>query len=144
MMNRLGYLLFVVGIIIGWNCVGPEEPIDGLLEDLPSVVNTADVFTFSLKGNKYSYEESYTLEMKPDSNSVISTSLIVSGWSGNDTSKIFFMNASDTTYAWLQILGNMTYTSVDSLSADTKIHPVELLFKGTDLTGTIQFSLIKD
>lgn len=144
MMNRFGYWLAIAGILVGWNCVGPEDPTDGLLEDLPSVVNTTDVFTFTLKGNKFSFDESYDLAMKPDSNSVISTSLIVSGWSGNDTSKIFFINSSDTTYAWLQILGNMTYTSVDSLTTDTKAHPAKLLFTGTELTGTIQFSLIKD
>ena len=51
-MNRFGYLFLVAGILVGWNCVGPEEPTDGLLEDLPSVVNTADVFTFNLRGNK--------------------------------------------------------------------------------------------
>ena len=85
-MGRFGYLLLVTSIFVGWNCVGPEEPTDGLLDDLPAVVNTADVFTFNLKGNKYSFEEQYTLSMQPDSNSVLTTSLIVQNWSGNDTS----------------------------------------------------------
>ncbi len=143
-MSKFRYLLLVTGILVGWNCVGPEDPIDGLLEDWPAVVNTADVFTFNLKGNNFSFEEKYTLTMKPDSNSVLTTSLIVTGWSGNDTTRIFYKNAGDSTYAWFQITGNITYTASDSLPNDSKYHPSKLLFEGTDFTGTMQYSLIKD
>jgi hypothetical protein len=82
--------------------------------------------------------------MKPDSNTVLTTSLIVTKWSGSDTSRIFMINASDTTYAWFQITGNLTYTAIDSLSNDTKFHPSKIQFEGTDFSGTMLFSLIKD
>lgn len=144
MMKVIGNVLLLAGMLIVWNCVGPEDPVDGLLEDLPSVVNTADVFTFNLKGNNYSFEEKYRLTMNPDSNSVLTTSLIVTGWSGNDTTRIFYKNAGDTTYAWIQINGNLTYTATDSLTNDSKYHPSKLLLEGTDFTGTMQFSIIKD
>ena len=144
MMKVIGNVVLLAGMLIGWNCVGPEDPVDGLLEDLPSVVNTANVFTFNLKGNNYSFEEKYRLTMNPDSNSVLTTSLIVTGWSGNDTTRIFYKNAGDTTYAWIQINGNLTYTATDSLTNDSKYHPSKLLLEGTDFTGTMQFSIIKD
>jgi len=111
--------------------------------DLPAVVNTVDAFTFNLKGNNYSFEEEYTLSMKPDSNSVLTTSLIVTNWSGNDTSRIFMMNSGDTTYSWFQITGNLTYSSIDSLTADAKYYPTKLLFEGIDFSGIMQFSLFK-
>ena len=144
MMKVIGNVLLLAGMLIVWNCVGPEDPVDGLLEDLPSVVNTTDVFTFNLKGNNYSFEEKYRLTMNPDSNSVLTTQLIVTGWSGNDTTRIFYKNAGDTTYAWIQINGNLTYTATDSLTNDSKYHPSKLLLEGTDFTGTMQFSIIKD
>lgn len=144
MKQVIGSLLLLTCIFVGWNCVGPEDPIDGLLEDLPAVVNTADVFTFNLKGNNFSFEEKYTLTMKPDSNSVLTTSLIVTNWTGNDTSRIFMMNSGDTTYAWFQIARNLTYTSTDSLSTDTQYHPSKLLFEGSNFSGTMQFSLFKE
>lgn len=136
--------LSFVPMLISLNCVAPEEPTDGLLENLPAIVNTADAFTFSLKGNQYSFEETYTLVMNPDSNSVLNTSLIVTGWSGRDTSKIFLINESDSSYAWYQITGNMIYTRIDELSADEWNHPKKLLFTGNELTGIIQFSMIKE
>jgi hypothetical protein len=54
------------------------------------------------------------------------------------------INASDTTYAWFQITGNLTYTATDSLSNDTKFHPSKIQFEGTNFSGTMLFSLIKD
>ncbi|HIN19602.1 MAG TPA: hypothetical protein EYM76_01860 [Candidatus Marinimicrobia bacterium] len=138
-----GNWLMVACMLIFWNCVGPEDPIDGLLDDLPAVVNTVDAFTFNLKGNNYSFEEEYTLSMKPDSNSVLTTSLIVTNWSGNDTSRIFMMNSGDTTYSWFQITGNLTYSSIDSLTADAKYYPTKLLFEGIGFSGIMQFSLLK-
>ena len=144
MKKVIGNLLLVTGIIVGWNCVGPEDPLDGLLEDLPAVVNTPEVFTFNLKGNKYSFEEKYTLSMKPDSNSILTTSLIVQNWSGKDTTKIFFINAGDTTYSWIRITGNLIITAIDSLSNDTRFHPRKIRLKGTNFTGTMLYTLVKD
>ena len=40
----IGNGLLVACMLIFWNCVGPEDPIDGLLEDLPAVVNRVDEF----------------------------------------------------------------------------------------------------
>ncbi|HDY75224.1 MAG TPA: hypothetical protein ENH49_01740 [Candidatus Marinimicrobia bacterium] len=144
MKKVIGNLLLVTGIIVGWNCVGPEDPLDGLLEDLPAVVNTSDAFTFNLKGNKYSFEEKYTLSMQPDSLSVLTTALIVQNWAGKDTTRIFFINASDSTYAWFRITGNLVYTAIESLNVEIQDFPKKILFKGTNFTGTMLYTLVKD
>ncbi len=143
-MNKIGNWLLVTSIFVCWNCVGPEEPLDGLLDDLPAVVNTPNAFTFNLKGNQYSFEENYTLSMQLDTLSVLTTSLIVQNWVGNDTTRIFMINASDSTYFWLQITGNLIYTAVESLSVETQNFPKKILFEGTDFTGTLLFTLAKD
>jgi len=144
-MNKwIGILLISVIVFIHWNCVGPEEPLDGLLEDLPAIVNTAEVFTFSLKGNRFTTEETYSLSMKPDSNSVLTTSLIVQNWSGNDTTRIWMINEGDTTYQWFQITGNMIYTAIDSLTSDPTFIPKKIRFETTKFSGVLQYSLIKD
>ena len=143
-MNKFGRWLMLAGIIVGWNCVEPEDPLDGLLDDLPAVVNTPDVFTFNLKGNKYSFEENYTLSMQPDSLFELTTLLIVQNWTGNDTTRIFMVNASDSSYAWFQITGNMVYTAVKSLTIETQNFPKKISFKGTEFTGTMLFTLVKN
>jgi len=52
-----------------FHCVGPPEPEDGLIDNLSSIINTADVFSFSLRGDKYDFNESYDLSFFLDSNS---------------------------------------------------------------------------
>ncbi|MFQ6678695.1 MAG: hypothetical protein ACE5D0_10325 [Fidelibacterota bacterium] len=143
-MIKIGNWLLVTGIFVIWNCVGPEDPIDGLLEDMPAVVNTPNAFTFNLKGNKYSFEETYTLSMQTDTLTVLTTSLIVQNWVGKDTTRIFMIDEGDTTYSWFQITGNMIYTAVDSLSVEPHNLPKKILFEGTNFTGTLLFTLAKD
>ena len=46
------FLLFVTG------CVGPPEAEYGLVENFPVVINTQNLFTYSLNGDKYSSEDS--------------------------------------------------------------------------------------
>jgi len=145
MTKLIRSVLMITVMLTVWNCVEPEDPIDGLLDDLPAVVNTADVFTFNLKGNKFSFEEIYTLSMQPDSLSVLTTSLIVQNWSGNDSTEILLINSSDSTYKSLPaITGNVVYTEIDSLSIDTKLHPRKIQFDGTNFSGTILFTLVKN
>ncbi len=144
MKKLIGNLLLVTGILVYWNCVGPEEPLDGLIEDMPAVVNTANAFTFNLKGNKYTFDENYTLSMQADTNSVLTTSLIVQNWTGRDTTRIFMIDEGDTTYSWFQITGNMIYTAVDSLKDGMQNIPKKILFEGINFTGTLLFTLAKD
>ena len=47
--------MFVIG------CVGPEESLDGLSTNSPVIVNTAEAFSFSLRGENYTTEETYSL-----------------------------------------------------------------------------------
>jgi len=144
MKKLIGNLLLLTGILVYWNCVGPEEPLDGLIEDMAAVVNTANAFTFNLKGNKYTFDENYTLSMQADTNSVLTTSLIVQNWTGRDTTRIFMIDEGDTTYSWFQITGNMIYTAVDSLKDGMQNIPKKILFEGINFTGTLLFTLAKD
>ena len=77
------YILVAISLL--YNCIGPPEPDDGLIDNLPFVINTAEVFTFALRGNSYDVDESYDLSFALDSNAVLSTTLIVNEYSGSDS-----------------------------------------------------------
>ena len=78
-----------------FHCVGPPEPEDGLIDNLSSIINTADVFSFSLRGDKYDFNESYVLSFFLDSNSVLSTTLIINEFSGTKNAEVFFYNSGE-------------------------------------------------
>ena len=133
-----------VAISLFYNCVGPPEPDDGLIENLPFVINTADVFTFALRGNSYDVEESYDLSFALDSNAVLSTTLIVNEFSGSDTTSIYVNNSADSTLLWYPILGNMVYTRSDAMGGNELGYPGKINVVGTNFNGVVDFQIIKN
>ena len=136
------YILVVVSLL--YNCVGPPEPDDGLIENLPFVINTAEAFTFALRGNSYDVEESYDLSFALDSNAVLSTTLIVNEYSGSDTTSIYVNNSADSTLLWYLILGNMVYTRSDAMGVNELGYPEKINVVGTNFNGVVDFQIIKN
>ena len=138
-MNK--YIAIIFLLIYG--CVGPPEPDDGLIDNLPSIINTSDAFSFSLRGDKYDFNESYDLSFILDSNSVLSTTLIINEFSGNDTTSIFLKNSLDSTLYWYLVLGNSVYSRIDTMSEDPFSYPEKINVVGTQFNGVVDFQIIK-
>ena len=134
----------LVAISLFYNCVGPPEPDDGLIDNLPFVINTAEVFTFVLRGNSYDGEESYDLSFALDSNAVLSTTLVVNGYSGSDTTSIYVNNSADSTLLWYLILGNMVYTRSDMMDGNALGYPGKINVVGTNFNGVMDFQIVKN
>ena len=136
------YILIAISLF--YNCVGPPEPDDGLIENLPFVIKTAEVFNFSLRGNSYDVEKSYDLSFALDSNAVLSTTLIVNEYSGSDTTSIYVNNSADSTLLWYLILGNMVYTRSDAMGGNELGYPGKINVVGTNFNGVVDFQIIKN
>ena len=133
----------LVAISLFYNCVGPPEPDDGLIDNLPFVINTAEVFTFALRGNSYEVDESYDLSFALDSNAVLATTLIVNEYSGSDTTSIYINNSSDSTLLRYLILGNMVYTRSDTMGGNALSYPGKINVVGSNFNGVVDFQIIK-
>lgn len=132
-------ILFLLSIIA---CVGPEEYDDGLLENLPAVINTKTAFTLNLKASKYTFEESYPLELSfVDSVDFLSISLIITGYSGGDTAFIELYTENNVKTFWVDVTGNGI---INPLYSAAEIMPQKLKFRGNNFTGIIHFALIKN
>ena len=134
----------LVAISLFYNCVGPPEPDDGLIDNLPFVINTAEVFTFALRGNAYDGEESYDLSFALDSNAVLSTTLIVNEYSGSDSTSIYVNNSADSTLLWYLILGNIVYTRNDTMGGNGLGYPGKINVVGTNFNGVVDFQIVKN
>ena len=110
---------------------------------MPSIINTSDAFSFSLRGDKYDFNESYDLSFILDSNSVLSTTLIINEFSGNDTTSIFLKNSLDSTLYWYLVLGNSVYSRIDTMSGDPFSYPEKINVVGTQFNGVVDFQIIK-
>ena len=93
-MNKVRILVIITGLFIGWNCVGPPDPEHWLVNNYPGVVNTESLFKFELKGDNFSFEENYSLNMVFSLYDKLLTNLRVSNYGGStkDTSSILIVN----------------------------------------------------
>ena len=133
----------LVAISLFYNCVGPPEPDDGLIDNLPFVISTAEVFTFALRANDYDVEESYDLSFALDSNAVLATTLIVNEYSGSDSTSIYVNNSADSTLLWYLILGNVVYTRSDTMGSNALGYPGKINAVGSNFNGVVDFQIIK-
>ncbi len=134
---------FLVTISLLYNCVGPPDPDDGLIDNLPFVINTAEVFTFALRGNSYDVDESYDLSFALDSNAVLSTTLVVNEYSASDSTLIYLNNSADSTLLGYLIQGNMVYTRSDTMGGNELGYPGKINVVGTNFNGVVDFQIIK-
>lgn len=135
------YILVAISLL--YNCIGPPEPDDGLIDNIPFVINTAEVFTFALRGNAYDVDESYDLSFALDSNAVLSTTLIVNEYSGSDSTLIYVNNSADSTLLWYLILSNMVYTRSDTMDGNALGYPGKINVVGTNFNGVVDFQIVK-
>ena len=87
------YLFFSI-ILITLSCIGPPDPNHWLVNNYPGIVNTESLFKFELKGDNFSFEENYSLNMVFSPDDKLLTNLRVSNYGGStkDTSSILIVN----------------------------------------------------
>ena len=134
-------LIILVILVLMVNCVGPEEPLDGLSKNSPVIVNTNDAFTFSLRAENYTTEETYKLSF-PEQNTIdFTTVLIVTDFAGRTTDTTYFdiFNSNDSLLKHYELRGNLNVVPDENL--DPIAIPSKIFFKADDFTGLIQLIL---
>lgn len=136
-MKKVFFICLV--ILFAAACVGPEELYDGLVKNIPTVVNTNDVFTYAIKAENYDFNQSYDLAITGSDTSFLLTTLLITGAGDADTVSITFYDADNTVLWPLKWAGDLVYTAMDSL---TNYHPKSVRFNAKDYTGEIQCVLV--
>ncbi|NHZ85376.1 MAG: hypothetical protein GWP19_05790 [Planctomycetia bacterium] len=134
------YILTLLSMVI-ISCVGPEEPLDGLTKNLPVIVNTSEAFTFSLRAENYSTEETYNLSLSELTPINLTTVLIVTDFAGRatDTSYFDIFNFNDSLLTRYGLNSNINIAPVENL--ETKAIPKKIFFKADDFSGFVQLVL---
>lgn len=142
-MNRIGNLLCITGFLVGWNCVGPPDPDHGLVENFPVVINTPNIFSFILRGEDYSFEKDYALNLVVDTTDKVLTTFVVSDFVGNDTTVIRINQDSSMVWKIYSFWSNkevIEETVIDNVFSPP---PDSIFFTGTKFTGVLEFILSK-
>ena len=139
-----------------FNCVGPPDPVHGLVENLPVIVNTENIFSYSVNGDKYSSEDFYDLKLSiSDSIHKIITSLVItdySGFSGDTTCTIIVENDSNIVSQIIDgefvknpffILGNSNEPSLETIVDSVFFFPKKVKFIPNRFSGKLDFMMVK-
>ena len=140
--NLLYNYLLGVFIFIS-SCVAPPEYSDGLMNNLPAIVNEIDYFSLSVFGEDFNDSLVWDLELNLSDNDILLSTLIVKDLNilSSELSTLVMTIASGDTIFNANILNDITFTSEDSISVIGV--PSAISFKVENFTGRLEFQLIK-
>ena len=130
-------------ITIFCSCVGPPDYDDGLLENIPAIVNDNDYFSMSVLGDKYTELSEWNLVMDVDMEDEILTTLIIKDISirSSDSSFIYLIDDQGDTMLDVGLFNDLVFTSQDSISLIGI--PSKFVFNSDNFTGMLDYQIIK-
>ncbi|MBT4555893.1 MAG: hypothetical protein HOC41_09455 [Candidatus Marinimicrobia bacterium] len=137
---RHGFLVLILFIS---SCVSPPEYQDGLLENIPAIVDEVDYFSLSILGDDYTVEKDWDITLITDSSDTILTTLVLADMniSSQDSSYLFMMNDSGDTI-FRQILVSEVVWSAE-IEVPLIGPPKKISFLGDNFTGRLEFQILK-
>ena len=141
-LEKIPFRMTCFLLLIG-GCVAPPDYSDGLLENVPAIVDETDYFSLSLLGDDYSEEKEWELSLTSDSTDTILTTLVLADLSisNTDSSILFMMNDSGDTIFQPILLGNVVWSS--DIAVNLIGSPKKISFKGDNFTGRLEYQILK-
>jgi len=136
-------LLFILICLGLASCVGPPNYTDGLIENVPAIINENDYFSLSLLGDKYSEETKWDLSLITTDLDKILTTLIVKDLSigASDSSFLFLVDEEGDTILSAGLFSELIFTSEDSISVIGI--PEKIILDADNFSGRLEYQIIK-
>ena len=135
------YLSFF-SILILSNCVAPPEYSDGLLENIPAIVDESDYFSLSILGDQYTEDHEWELSLSTTEFDVILQTLAVKEFnSSSDSTYLSIRGTNGDTILPALIMSDLNWSSEDSVSYIGA--PEKVIFSGKNFTGRLEYQILK-
>ena len=136
--------LLVISICLGLaSCVGPPNYTDGLIENVPAIINESDFFSLSLFGDKYSEETKWDLSLSTTDLDKILTTMIVKDLSvgASDSSYLYILDEEGDTILSAGLFSELIFASEDSISVIGI--PEKIILNADNFSGRFEYQIIK-
>ena len=139
---RYLFQLVISTILVLESCVEPPSYDDGLLENIPAIVNELDYFSLSIFGDDYTEKKEWDLLMNPDSSKSLLTTIVIKdiNISSSDSTLLYLINNLGDTVLNAYINSEIIFTSVDTVSNIGV--PDRIVFDGNKFTGRLEYQII--
>jgi|TARA_B100000497_G_C7696443_1_gene425849 hypothetical protein len=124
-------------------CVEPPDYDDGLLENIPAIVNDDDYFSLSLYAENHTRNYNWNLDFSSTSEDTLFTSLIIKDYLGStaDSSTLILYNSNEAEI--FNILLNGETTSISEISIEYIGNPHRLELISNKLNCLLELQLIR-
>ena len=135
--------IILIFLVMANSCVEPPEYDDGLLQNIPAIINENDYFSFTINAKNYIINESWDLLFEGDSTDTLIISLVVKNFSSliTDSTLIKLYNENNNIISNIHILGDVI--EVSSTPLEMIENPKKFEFLSNKLSGFVDFQLIK-
>ena len=132
---------FVIMLLCG--CVEPPDYDDGLLENIPAIVNDDDYFSLSLFAENHTKNYNWNLDFTSTGEDTLFTSLIIKDYLGStaDSSSLILYNSNEAEI--FNILLNGETTSISEISIEYIGNPHRLELISNKLNCLLELQLIR-
>ena len=141
--NKHSKIVFVSSFIFVFCCVEPPEYEDGLLLNIPAIVNEPDFFSFSLEAQDYAKSHSWALLFSGENTDTLYTSVVIKNYSASNNDSTYLRLFNTNNAAIFDILVNTELTTIESIPLEYIGNPSRLEFIADDFSGLINLQLIK-
>ena len=141
-MNQSASSMLIILVLIS-SCVSPPEYTDGLLENIPAVVNETDYFSLSIFGDDYTDEKEWDIELTTVDTDIILSTLVIKDLTINssDSSYLYLMRESGDVIFTAGLFSELVWTSQDSIGLIGA--PKKVSFSGNKFSGRLEFQILK-
>ena len=141
-MNRPTSLMLIILVLLS-SCVSPPEYTDGLLENIPAVVNETDYFSLSILGDDYTDEKEWDIALTTVDTDIILSTLVIKDLTINssDSSYLYLMRESGDVIFTAGLFSELVWTSQDSIGIIGA--PKKVAFSGNNFSGRLEYQILK-
>ena len=142
-MNQSASSMLIILMLIS-SCVSPPDYTDGLLENIPAIVNETDYFSLSILGDDYTGEKEWDIALTTVDTDIILSTLVIKDLTINssDSSYLYLLMESGDTIFTAGLFSELVWTSQDSIGYIGS--PKKVSFSGNNFTGRLEYQIIKN
>jgi len=141
-MNQSASSMLIILMLIS-SCVSPPDYTDGLLENIPAIVNETDYFSLSILGDDYTGEKEWDIALTTVDTDIILSTLVIKDLTINssDSSYLYLLIESGDTIFTAGLFSELVWTSQDSIGYIGS--PKKVSFSGNNFTGRLEYQILK-
>ena len=142
-MNQFSVKLFLFISLLLTSCVSPPDYEDGLLENIPAIINDVDYFSLSILADDYSDNLKWDLNISLLEEDIYLSTLVIKDLSitSSDSSYIYIIDSSLDTSLTIGIFDKVISTINDTISSLGV--PKTVVFSAENLTGRVEYQILK-